>query len=133
MVRRYLFVLLVVVAVLFVALRQAQAQDPIRSVKVGVNYSHYRGACPAHLRFTGNIYVDRFPMTYNYQWERSDHAMSPKHVVRVTNPAERHLMIREEWTLGAPRQSTEVWERLRVRTGNTDVTSEPATVVVECR
>jgi hypothetical protein len=129
--RRCLFCFLLVIAGLFVASRNAQAQ--IGSVKVGVNYSHYRGPCPAHLRFTGNIYVDRYPMTYNYQWERSDGARSEKHVVRVTSPAERHITIFEEWNLGAPGRSNEVWERLRVRTGNTDVTSEGANVVVECR
>jgi hypothetical protein len=34
--------------------------------------------------------------------------------------------------LGAPGRSSEVWERLRVRTGNAYVTSEAATVVIEC-
>ena len=115
------------------ASRPLQAQDPIKSVKVGVNYSHYRGPCPAHLRFTGNIYVEHSPMTYNYQWERSDGAKGEKHVVHVTNPSERHLTIFEEWNMGAPGRSSEVWQSLRVRSGNTDVTSEAAKVVVECK
>ena len=133
MFRRFLYCLLVVTAVWLVAPRELQAQDPIRSVKVGVNYSHYRGPCPAHLRFTGNIYVDRVPMTYNYQWERSDGARGEKHVVHVSNPAERRLTIFEEWSLGAPGRSNQVWQSLRVRSGNTDVTSEPAKVAVECK
>ncbi|MBZ5627357.1 MAG: hypothetical protein LAO06_00660 [Acidobacteriia bacterium] len=120
-------------AVWLVASRQVQAQDPIKSVKVGVNYSRYRGPCPAHLRFTGNIYVDRVPMTYNYQWERSDGAKGKKHVVHVSNSGERHLTIHEEWSLGTPGRTREVWQSLRVRSGNTDVTSEPARVVVECK
>jgi hypothetical protein len=129
--RRFVSCLVVAVAGLMVASLNAQAQ--IGSVKVGVNYSHYRGPCPAHLRFTGNIYVDRYPMTYNYQWERSDGARTEKHVVRVTSPAQRHLTIFEEWALGQTGHSSVVWERLRVRTGNTDVTSEPANVTVQCQ
>jgi hypothetical protein len=131
--RGCLFCLPIVVGMLFVASRDARAQDPISSVQVGVNMSHYRGPCPAHLRFTGNIYVARFPMSYNYQWERSDGAKTPLHVVRVNSAADRHLMIVEEWNLGAPGRASEVWERLRVRSGNTDVTSDTKTVVVECR
>jgi hypothetical protein len=72
-------------------------------------------------------------MTYNYQWERSDGARSEKHVVQVAYPSERHLTVFEEWNLGAPGVSKNVWQRLRVRTGNTDVTSNEANVVVECR
>ncbi len=133
MFRRSLYCLLIGIAVWLAVPRNVQAQDIIRSVKVGVNYSHYRGTCPAHLRFAGNIYVDRVPMTYNYQWERSDGAKGEKHVVHVTNPAEQHRVVFEEWNLGAPGRASEVWQSLRVRSGNTDVTSEPAKVVVECK
>ena len=129
--RRCVFCLVVAVAGLLVASLNAQAQ--IGSVKVGVNYSHYRGPCPAHVRFTGNIYVDHYPMTYNYLWERSDGARTQRQVVHVTSAAQRHLTILEEWSLGEPGRSTAVWERLRVRTGNTDVASESANVTVQCR
>jgi hypothetical protein len=129
--RRTLIAALVIIAALCLVSQHALAQ--ISSVKVGANYSHYRGPCPAHLRFAGNIYVDHAPLTYNYQWERSDGAKTEKHVVHVQNPGERHLTIFEEWNLGAPGASKEVWQRLRVRTGNTDVTSDSANVVVECR
>lgn len=129
--RRWLFGLIGFIAVLlFVFVHHVLGQGPIVSVKVGANYSHYRGPCPAQLRFTANIYVDRYPMTYNYQWERSDGAKTRVQVVHVRNAAERHLIIHEDWTLGA---QGEVWESLRVRTGNTDVSSEPARVIVECR
>ena len=131
MFQRWVLCFTVAVAGLLVDSFQAQAQ--IGSVKVGVNYSHYRCPCPAHLRFTGNIHADHYPTTYNYQWERSDGARSERHVVHVTSPGGRHLTIFEEWALGTPGRSTMIWERLRVRTGNTDVTSEPASVQVQCR
>jgi hypothetical protein len=59
-----------------------EGQSPISRVTVGVNYSRYNGSCPANLRFTANIYVDRVPMSYNYEWERSDGAKSGERVVR---------------------------------------------------
>lgn len=133
MFRKFIACVLFAMTLAVIGAHQVQAQNPINSVKVGVNYSHYRGPCPAHLRFTGNIYVNHFPMSYNYQWERSDGAKTEKHVVHVSNAAERHLTVFEEWNLGAPGRSSEVWQSLRVRTGNTDVTSEPAKVVVECK
>jgi len=114
---------------LCLSVRRAEGQGPISSVRVGANYSHYRGPCPARLRFTGNIYVDQYPMSFNYQWERSDGAKGQLHVVRVNNPEEQHIVVREDWTLST---HGEVWESLRVRSGNTDVTSEAARVVVEC-
>jgi hypothetical protein len=122
---------LLVATIFLAASPAARAQGPIKAVKAGVNFSHYRGPCPAHLRFTGNIYVDHYPMTYNYEWERSDGAKSQKHVVHVTGPAQLHIVVREEWVMGSP-GTKEVWQQLRVRTGNTDVTSQPAKVVVDC-
>jgi hypothetical protein len=128
--QRWLTGLSVLAGVLLLfSVSSSKGQSPISSVRVGVNYSHYRGPCPAKLRFTGNINVDRYPMSYNYQWERSDGAKSELHVVRVNNPSQQHLIIHEDWTLST---HGEVWESLRVRSGNTDVTSEPARVIVEC-
>jgi len=120
--------LTMVFAVLVVFISTARAQDI--SVKAVVNYSRYEGSCPANLRFTGNIRVDLRVASYNYQWERSDGAKSELKVVRVSNGSSRVLVIHEDWQLGRPGR---VWERLRVRTGNIDVSSEPANVTVECK
>lgn len=106
----------------------ARGQDV--SVRAAVNYSRYQGPCPADLRFTGNIRVDPRIASYNYQWERSDGAKSELKVVRVSNGSGRFLVVHEDWQLGRPGR---VWERLRVRTGNTDVSSEAANVTVECK
>lgn len=116
----------VVLLVLPVTTREGQG---IHNVTVGANMSRYTGPCPAHIRFTANVYVDRFPMAYNYEWERSDGAKGGERVVRVNNQAQEHLIFRDDWTLGA--RGT-VWERLRVRSGNGSFTSLPARVVVEC-
>lgn len=114
------------VTLLFVT--AATAQDI--SVRAAVNYSRYQGSCPANLRFTGNIRVDSRVASYNYQWERSDGAKSELKVVRVSSGSPRLLVIHEDWQLGRPGR---VWERLRVRTGSADISSEPATVTVECK
>jgi hypothetical protein len=116
--------------VLLAPVSPSQGQAPIYSVQAGVNYSVYRGPCPARLRFTGNIYVDRVPMEYNYEWERSDGAKSGVRVVRVTDPRMKHVTIYDDWTLSA---HGTVWERLRVRSGNENRVSQVARTVVECR
>jgi len=127
---RNLFCILFLAGVAMVVVREAQAQ--FRNVTLGVNMSHYHGPCPAHLRFTGNITVENYPMTYNYKWERSDGAHSGSHVVKVNDARDRHIVVTEDWTLSPPGR-TEVWMRLRVRSGNTNVESNSANVVIECR
>jgi hypothetical protein len=47
----------------------------------------------------------------------------------VNSAGQQHLIFREDWQLSA---RGEVWERLRVRSGNQDVTSNEARVFVDC-
>jgi len=106
---------------------------PITAVTVAAYPQSYTGPCPAKITFTGKIYVDRYPMTFNYQWQRSDGAKGPLRMMRVPNASTRVLTVIEHWQLGAPGQQKQVWEQLRVRSGNTDITSAPATATINCR
>ncbi len=106
---------------------------PITAVTAAAYPQSYTGPCPAKITFTGKIYVDRYPMTFNYQWQRSDGAKGPLRMMRVPNASTRVLTVIEHWQLGAPGQQKQVWEQLRVRSGNTDITSAPATATINCR
>lgn len=127
---------LMVLAALLVSLpaQMVWAQGaPITAVTAAAHPQSYTGPCPAKITFTGKIYVDRYPMTLNYQWQRSDGAKGPLRGMRVPNPSTRVLTVIEHWQLGAPGQQMQVWEQLRVRSGNTDITSAPATATINCR
>ena len=118
---------------LFCLVSVAFAQDPITGVSVSANPQGYTGSCPVHLRFTGLVYVDRYPMVFNYHWERSDRATTPVQIYRVNNPNQRVVRLVTEWNLGAYGQSRTVWERLAVNSGNTHLVSQAATVSFSCR
>lgn len=134
--RRFLlFSFLIVVALIVwyspqILLAQQQA---VTEVTVVANPQAYKGPCPGKLKFTGTMYVSRYPMTLNYQWERSDGAKGPVRVVHIPNAKTRSITVVDYWQVGASGQHLQVWERLRVRTGNTDITSSPATVTISCR
>ena len=125
-VRMALLVLLCLVSVAF-------AQDPITGVSVTSSPQAYTGACPVHLRFTGLVYVDRYPMVFNYHWERSDGASTPVRMYRVSNPNQRVVRLVEDWQLGAYGQSRQVSMRLAVNSGNTHLVSQAATASFTCR
>jgi hypothetical protein len=103
----------------------------ISGVRVVASAQNYRGPCPAKIRFTGTIRINKGPMTLNYQWERSDGAKGEVMVRRVSNPNARTVTVVDTWELSATHK--EVWVKLRVRCGNEDVTSEPAHVTINCR
>ena len=77
---------------------------PITAVTVAANPQSYTGPCPAKIAFIGKIHVDRYPMTLNYQWQRSDGAKGPLRVMRVPNASTRVLTVIEHWQLGSPGQ-----------------------------
>ncbi|HXZ27970.1 MAG TPA: hypothetical protein VEG08_08230 [Terriglobales bacterium] len=111
----------------------AHAQGPITGVSVTASPQGYRGVCPVHIRFTGLVYVDRYPMVFNYHWERSDGASTPLRMYRVNNPRQRVVRLVEDWQLGGYGQSRQVWMRLAVNSGNTHLVSEAATIHFTCR
>ena len=119
--------------VLFCLVSVAFAQDPITGVSVTASPQAYTGSCPVHIRFTGLVYVDRYPMVFNYHWERSDHASTPVRMYRVSNPNQRVVRLVEDWQLGAYGQSQTVWMRLAVNSGNTHLVSQAATASFTCR
>ena len=135
--RRILVILSFAVAAGFMLIYSAPgllAQgSPISEVTASAHPQHYKGPCPAKITFTGRIHVNRYPMTLNCQWERSDGATGPVKVLRVPSAQTRVMTVTDTWQLGAPGQSKEIWEKLRVRTGNTDMSSAPAAATIDCR
>ena len=115
------------------ATRTALASEGIGQVSVTATPQSFTGRCPAHLKFTARIAVDRYPMTLNYQWERSDGAKGPVKVVKVPNANTHSVTTVDSWQIGAKGDHLDVWEKIRVRSGNTDITSDAATVTVTCR
>lgn len=91
--RRFILCMVGLIAIL--AVFGSETRGQIALVKAAVNYSHYRGPCPANLRFTGNIRVDPGVTSYSYQWGRSDGAKSQAKVVRVGNGTGRFLVVHE--------------------------------------
>jgi hypothetical protein len=126
--------LLTVVAALGL-IQVAHAQDPFGPIRIGANRSKYVGACPVEVVFTGNINLN-LPhprgFTFNYQWTRSDGAKGPVNVVHPT-PGQRMLVVKEPWTLGAPRKTYDLSVTLHVNSGNTHLEQQSQTVAVHCR
>lgn len=130
--RSAIFMIAIFVLILFGSAHQALAQAPISAVEVSASTGEYNGPCPAHIRFTGKIYVETYPLAFNYEWERSDGSKSPLKVMK-TNRNTRTVTTVQDWQVGARGKHQQIWMKLRVRTGNTNVASEPARVVINCR
>jgi hypothetical protein len=109
------------------------AGQGIAQVRVVAGPRHYHGPCPGQIRFSAKIVVDRYPMTLNYQWERSDGARGPVRVVRIPSAATRSITAVDMWRTGTRGERAELWEKIRVRSGNADITSDPAVVTLACR
>ncbi len=89
----------------------------------------YNGPCPTKLAFTGTIFVSRYPATVEYQWERSDGARGERQRVEIRSAGQG---VTETWWLNAPGKHLQVWEKLHLL-APTGMSSDPATVVVNCR
>jgi len=125
-------VIAVVLALAFCSAEGLMAQG-IGAVTVSAIGHTYRGPCPAHLQFRGRIVIEKYPLTLNYVWERSDGAKSTTKVLKVPNASTRTMTVVDAWSFGKSGQIADVWVSLRVRSGNADVTSDHATIHVECR
>jgi len=113
--------------------KPAASQSPFGDVSVVASPQRYQGRCPAHLRFTATIGVSAHPMVFNYQFERSDGAKSELKVVRVPANGPATYRFSEQWQLGAAGQHMQVWEKVRVASGNTRLESNQAQVDIACR
>jgi hypothetical protein len=135
--RRIFACLLAILAIVFFLTAteslSARPAQGIGSIGVTATPHAFRGPCPAHLRFSARIEVDHFPMTLNYQWERSDGAKGPVRVVRVPSARTKTVTVVDTWQMGRKGDRLDVWEKVRVRSGNADTTSREATVTVDCR
>jgi hypothetical protein len=105
----------------------------IGDVTVTANPESFAGRCPVTIKFTGTIQVLNYPMTFNYQWERSDGAKGQVHVVRVPSAKTKTVTVVDSWKVGSKGQNLQVWEKLRVNCGNTHIVSAPAAASINCR
>ena len=103
--------------------------EGIGQVTVAATPHSFSGRCPAHVRFTAKIEVDKYPMILNVQWERSDGAKGPVKIIKVPSAGTKSVTAVDSWQIGT---SGDVWEKIRVRSGNTDITSDSPTVTIKC-
>ena len=104
-------------------------QHTVNRVVVAARPASFAGRCPAHLHFVGTIYVTRYPVWLEYEWERSDGGRGPRQRVEVRS---RSLTVGDSWELGGGRERLRVWERLHVL-APTGISSPAANVSVNCR
>jgi hypothetical protein len=76
-----------------------------------INPKNYTGRCPAHLKFSGTIFVKNPPVAVEYQWVRSDGVKGgvQRAVIRSAGQG-----FDDTWDLGEGKMRLHVWERLHV-------------------
>jgi hypothetical protein len=111
------------------ALPVAAQVHTVQRVAIVAKPNHYRGSCPAEIEFIATIFVNRYPVWVEYQWERSDGGRGQRERVEITS-AGRGVSTR--WTLGAQGQNKVVWQKLHVL-APTGISSPAANVRIECR
>jgi hypothetical protein len=110
---------------------QTVSAPGIGAVRVAANPQNYHGPCPATIKFMGAIEIRSYPVILTCQWQRSDGANGKVRTVRVTSANTKTLVLSDIWRVGSGRR--QIWEKLRVRSGKTDVTSAAANAIVNCR
>ena len=101
----------------------------VRKVVTVVNPKNWNGRAPAHLVFTGTIFVNNPPVDVEFTWVRSDGAKSGVQRVTISSAGQGFT---DTWDLGAPHEKMRVWERLEVLSPN-HASSNPAIATVNCR
>ncbi|HUI66308.1 MAG TPA: hypothetical protein VL126_15800 [Bacteroidota bacterium] len=101
----------------------------VRKVVTVANPKVWNGHAPAHLKFTGTIFVNNPPVEVEYTWIRSDGAKSPVGKVTIASAGQGFT---DTWDVGAPKERMKVWERLEVISPN-KASSNPAFVIVNCK
>ncbi|HMK39385.1 MAG TPA: hypothetical protein VK569_08595 [Bacteroidota bacterium] len=117
---------------------KALAQEPhqttshkghVTKVVTVVHPEEWNGPAPAHLKFTGTIFVSNPPVDVEYTWIRSDGAKGPVKKATIRSAGEGFT---DTWDVGAPKQKIKVWERLEVHSPNR-ASCNPAHATVNCR
>jgi hypothetical protein len=94
-----------------------------------VNPKTWNGRAPAHLTFTGTIFVANPPVDVEYTWIRSDGAKGGVQRATIRSAGQGFT---DTWDVGAPKEKMRVWERLQVVSPN-NASSNPAMATVNCR
>jgi hypothetical protein len=105
------------------------ARGHVTRVVTVVNPQSWNGRAPAHLMFTGTIYVANPPVDVEYTWIRSDGARGGVQRATIRSAGQG---FRDTWDVGAPKEKMRVWERLQVISPN-NASSNPAIATVNCR
>ena len=101
----------------------------VRKVVTVANPKVWNGKAPAHLKFTGTIFVNNPPVEVEYTWIRSDGAKSPVEKVTIASAGQGFT---DTWDVGGAGEHLRVWERLEVISPN-KASSNPAFVTVNCK
>jgi len=119
-----------VVTALLGALPADAQVPPVDRVVALARPANYVGPCPAHIEFTGTIFVNR-PTTVTYRWERSDRGMGPPQSVTIRGGG---MGVPTSWQLGSPGRGFGFngYQTLHVLTPN-EAFSNPAHFSVTCR
>jgi len=125
-IRRALFVVMILLACLFLATAEAQ-QYTVTKVVVIAKPNTYAGPCPAPIEFLGTIFVSR-PTRVEYRWERSDGVMGPRESVDIRSAGKG---VTTTWKVGTPRRNFSGWEKLHVLAPTTMISNQAA-VQIKC-
>jgi hypothetical protein len=101
----------------------------VTKVVTVVNPKSWNGRAPAHLKFTGTIFVADPPVDVEYTWVRSDGAEGGVQRATIRSAGQGFT---DTWDVGAPKEKMRVWERLKVISPN-NASSNPAIATVNCR
>jgi|GEM_PF-2519689 len=101
----------------------------VTKVVTVVNPKSWTGLAPAHLKFTGTIFVANPPVDVEYTWIRSDGAQGGVQHATIRSAGQG---FDDTWDVGASKQKIRVWERLQVISPN-KASSNPAVATVNCK
>jgi hypothetical protein len=101
----------------------------VTKVVTVVNPKTWTGRAPAHLVFTGTIFVANPPVDVEYTWIRSDGAEGGVQRATIRSAGQG---FNDTWDVGASKQKMRVWERLKVISPNS-ASSNPAIATVNCK
>lgn len=107
----------------------APTRSRVASASVSLTGEAKVHACPAKLEFAGTVKSEKYPVTVECQWERSDGAHSDRRRIEVKSADQR---ITDTWYVNVPGKQLAVWEKLHVVVPN-ELSSEPARAEVDCR
>jgi hypothetical protein len=93
------------------------------------NPKTFSGPCPATITFNSVINANQYPVSVDYQWERSDGATGPKQTVKLEA---KGTSVSDTWQLGGSGDHLSVWEKVHVLSPN-DISSGKAMTRLTCK